>query len=165
QDISQTHLLKKLIARCAHPFSEALRSNNVDLTYKDIELINIRTDFRLFNCAVYHFFENIVKYIRPDSQITVSVNSSLDELNFEMMSRAIETEESNLIFSEGFCGKYSGREKVEGLGMYIFSLILSKMKATPSVKWEENTRLITGDYPYQKNIFSIKMVPGVMYKS
>lgn len=155
-DLSQTHLIKGLLLRCAYPFLDILHENQVGLDFHNLDKIEVRTDFRLFNCAMYHFFDNIKKYIQPISRINIFLREDLATLSFEMKSRALETGEEVMIFHEGFCGKNSRDQKGEGLGMFIFYTVLAKLKCIPSVSWKEQSRTLIDKNVYQTNVFSIK---------
>jgi signal transduction histidine kinase len=163
-DFSQRHNLKDLILRCASPFMPLLKLNNSRVEFKNLDNIEIQTDFRLFNCAMYHFFDNAQKYIKPDANIIISINFEEKELSFIMKSRAIEKTEKESIFNEGFTGSHSGGQKGEGLGLYIFSLVLNELDAITYVDFNENTRFGRDDIIYQENIFYIKFLKETLYK-
>jgi K+-sensing histidine kinase KdpD len=113
---------------------------------------------------MYHFFDNAQKYLKPDADINISINLETRELSFNMNSRAIDADEKEAIFLEGFNGFYSGGQKGEGLGLYIFSLVLDEIDAIAYVDFDERTRLGLGNDMYQKNIFTIKFSPDTLYK-
>lgn len=161
----EEHPLRELILRCAIPAKNDLRENRIYLDVSKIEDLKIKTDFRLFNCAMYHFFDNLKKYTIENSQVSVTYDDNKSEITFDMVSRAIEKGEESKIFQEGFCGTNSHSLKGEGLGMFIFYLVFSKMGAIPKVTFDATTRRSYDDgNSYQKNMFSIHFPVNTIYR-
>lgn len=165
-DLSQKHNLKGLILRCVSSFQPLLKSNSSWLVFQNsLDDIEITTDFRLFNCAIYHFFDNASKYIKSGADIIIAANFEESELSFTMSSRAIEEYEKELIFHEGYNGKHAGSQKGEGLGLYVFWLVLGKLNSVPSVNFTESTRLGLDGVMYQENAFVIKFPSNTLRKA
>lgn len=157
--------LKPLLWRCLQPFIEILKANSVNIDFSSIEDgVYLTADFRLFNCAMYHFFDNIQKYIKPDSDLYVFLDPNKEVINFSMISRALDEEEKTKIFDESYSGRNSGSQKGEGFGMYIFKRVLKEMYAIPSVDWQEEALVPFEGNSYRKQIFSINFPPGVIYE-
>jgi len=158
----EEHPLKALIWRCFQPFIEILKEHSVYIDFIDLETKKIKVDFRLFNCAMYHFFDNIQKYIKPNSTLFISVNNNR-EISFRMESRSLDEHEKVSIFNEGYSGRNSGSQRGEGFGMYIFKQVLKKMDAKPSVTWEERAQVPFEGHPYREQVFLVEFPENVLF--
>ncbi|WP_298010464.1 ATP-binding protein [uncultured Aquabacterium sp.] len=80
-------------------------------------------DYESIHVCIYHIAENSAKYIRQGGAFSVSTSTSPDsiEIIFEMESLAINQDESEKIFYEGYSGFRSVRDGLQGsgIGLYI----------------------------------------------
>lgn len=80
-------------------------------------------DYESIHVCIYHLVENSAKYIRQGGEFSVSTSPSRDsvEIIFEMESLAINQDESDKIFQEGYSGCRSVRDRLHGsgIGLYI----------------------------------------------
>ncbi len=165
QEEAANHRIKNLVSRCVAPFWDNLFEQEVKINYTDVENISARVDFRLFNCAMYHFFDNVRKYVKPDSEIIVTVTDHNCSLNFDMVSRTLEEGEQDKIFHESFSGRNAGAQKGEGFGMYIFAQVLKKIGAEPEVTWPPQVGVMIGRDSYQRNVFTIRFPEGTLTRT
>lgn len=87
--------------------------------YKEMALL----DFESFSTALFAIFQNIEKYILPDSDLIISFkeleNKQL-ELRFEMVSLEVKDEEKESIFDPGYSGVAARNRGLAGRGLGLF---------------------------------------------
>jgi signal transduction histidine kinase len=80
-------------------------------------------DYEAIHVCIYHIVENSAKYIRQGGDFSVSTASSpyCVDIVFEMESLAIDQDECDKIFHEGYSGRNSMRDGLNGsgIGLYI----------------------------------------------
>jgi len=119
------HNVKKVLLRISQPFFEDLKQKEVEVKFliKDdyAKKNKVVLDYKIFNLAMYNFFDNAVKYTKPNSEILINFEK-LSEKDFlikiEMMSMRIEKDEIEKIFEEGYSGVNAKNEAGDGIGMF-----------------------------------------------
>lgn len=160
----EVHPLLAVLWRSITPFKEIFKAHSIYINFQNLsEKTNIKVDFRLFSCGMYHFFDNIQKYIKPDSLLDISVDTTKQELLFTMVSRSLDEDEKTRIFEESYSGRTAGSQKGEGFGMYIFKQVLSKMDAIPDVRWREQAHIIFEGNRYREQVFIVKFAPNTLF--
>lgn len=155
----ENHRIYPLLQRCFSPFREQFESKQSSLVLPDLRGFVIATDFRLFNCAMFHFFENAQKYIKPGFSVVGDVDLPLQQITFVMTSRAIDDDEKEKIRKEGFSGRHAAGQKGEGLGLAIIDSVLTQLGAELAITWIGQTRLGLQGVMYQENTFTFTF-PG-----
>lgn len=153
---NKKHPMVPIMMRCLSPFHQALKDQGVSVNLSNLQDYQIITDFRLFNCAMYHFFDNLQKYVKPDTEVVISLDESNQVIIFDMCSCAFDEEESQRLFNEGYCGESAQAQKGEGLGMFIIALVLDKMDMKIIPEPNVKTRLGLDGIQYQDNRFYLK---------
>lgn len=158
------HNIKKLLLRIFQPFFEDLKQKEVDVKFliKDeyAKKNKVVLDYKTFNLAMYNFFDNAVKYTKPNSEISITFekNSKNFQIKIGMMSLRIEREEIEKIFEEGYSGENAKNEAGDGIGMFTAKEALRlnnlDIKVAPNYsksvvlngnKYIDNTFLITSE--------------------
>lgn len=133
--------------------------------YVDLDktILQSSFDYETVTVALYYIIDNIVKYIKPHSDLKVSVNkeqfSSRITITFDMMSLKVEKTELDKIFEEGFSGQHaincgkSGR----GIGMSIARKLLTLNDMEIHFNPIEETELNQLQYCYQRNQIKITL--------
>ncbi|UJD81974.1 hypothetical protein FS595_20545 [Serratia rubidaea] len=119
-------------------------------------------DYETFQVAVYHLIENSVKYIKPESKLSILFNKNPStkkiSITFRMISLAIRPDEVEKIFIEGYSGemaKVSNRAG-SGIGMHRARTLLSHNNANLRiVAKHETAREVMLGRVYQENEFII----------
>lgn len=133
--------------------------------YVDLDktILQSSFDYETVTVALHYIIDNIVKYIKPHSDLKVSVNkeqfSSRITITFDMMSLKVEKTELDKIFEEGFSGQHaincgkSGR----GIGMSIARKLLTLNDMEIHFNPIEETELNQLQYCYQRNQIKITL--------
>ena len=79
-----------------------------------------------------------------------------------MTSRELEEGEEVSIFNEGVTGKNSKEERGEGLGMYVFDEVITRIGARKDVVCHRATRLGYENHMYQLQEFKIIFARGYL---
>ncbi len=81
----------------------------------------IPLDYKLMNLAFINFFDNAIKYSKPDSKLDINFekNERGFVLDFSMMSLRIEHDELEKVFEDGYSGKHATEEAGDGIGMHV----------------------------------------------
>lgn len=79
-------------------------------------------DYESIHVCIYYLFENATKYVKPGSEIQVTVTSEPGQvyIKFSMESLIILPEEEAAIFKEGFSGKFAKAEQLQGAGIGLY---------------------------------------------
>ncbi len=128
------------------------------MNYKgEISGVGMELDYKTINTALYNFFDNAIKYIKPGSPIRLFFNAEKEkfELKIVMMSLRIEQDELKKIFEFRYRGVNVKNIDGLGIGMHVVQKALAlnsfSIKVSPDYSRMENYE---GDQ-YILNEFSI----------
>lgn len=142
------HNIKKVLQNIIAPSLEDLRKRNIEVNFHikdDFSSENkIPIDYKLMNLAFVNFFDNAIKYSKPESKIDIhfTKNGKSFMIEVAMISLRIEHDELELIFRDGYIGKYATEESGDGIGMYVIKKALKMInigiKVNPDYSISEN---------------------------
>lgn len=119
-------------------------------------------DYETVTVALYYIIDNIVKYIKPNSELKVSIdkeqfNSNIT-ITFDMISIKVSKDELEKIFEDGVSGIYAIQcgKSGQGIGMCRARELLKLNNIDVSFESIDNTEVTQLQYCYQRNI--VKMV-------
>lgn len=153
--------LQKTIFRLINPFVEELQKRNIKFIISIPQVNNntekVLVDPGLFNAAIWQLLDNASKYVKDNTEITISasLNTNPQTLELSMISVCIDKDEEELIFLEGKKGRHAGQKGEHGIGLYIVKKALGLMGAKISVKNEGIEDQHEG-FQYCKNKFVIE---------
>ncbi len=151
--------LKNVLLRHVQPFLSDLQDEGVGLefesTEEEFEKNKISADPKMVNVALHHFFQNATKYICPDSDIQISINTNAGrvQLLIKMISMKIEPEELENIFERGVSGKNVGSLAGQGIGMFVIESALEHFGASINIKPDYSNTVSAGGKQYTINSF------------
>ncbi|MBX8588622.1 hypothetical protein K5D56_04445 [Pseudomonas cichorii] len=124
--------------------------------------VRVSIDYETFQVAIYHIIENTVKYIRPDSELKISIDKSKDSkkasITLTMNSLQITPDEIEKIFEEGYSGSVAKRcqRAGSGIGLARVKELLSYNEAELIIEANyESAKPSILEHIYQDNIFTI----------
>lgn len=138
-----------------HEFMPDFSNKQVTINVMDYEE-KVVFDFTVIRFIFYHLIANAVKYIKPNSILSVSFDedSNYNIVSFSMTSYHIFKEDLDQIYTEGYSGKIAVEQKTAGLGigMYLVDIMvkLHNAKLLISPGEEENKN---GKISYSENEF------------
>lgn len=153
------HNIKRALLSVLYPFFDQLNEANVyvDIRISD-EIANknlIHMDYKLFNVAMHHFFNNIAKYCKPHTNVNVFYRQENNTLLFEMHSVRIDREELQQVFKLHVSGIHAKAFGGDGIGMYMVGTALELMGSRMEISPEYSTQEVLEDIPYVKNKFLV----------
>ncbi len=143
------HNVRKVLLHIAQPFLENFKQNGVTLKFdfddNFAESNKLLFDYKIFNLAIYNFFDNAVKYSKPYSYIKIyfEKKSNFFCIKFEMYSLRIEKDELEKVFQEGYSGRNAGEEAGDGIGMF---------EIEKALKLNNMEMIIIPDYSKSENL-------------
>ncbi len=154
-----THNIRKILLNILYPFYKELKEANISI-YVNIptdtsEIYSIQCDYQVFNIAMHHFINNIIKYAKPYSKVSITFNQDQKTLMFSMLSIKINKEELKTIFDLKISGKNVGELAGDGVGMYMVKKSLNLLGASMEVSPNYNEHETAQDIHYIRNNFII----------
>lgn len=117
------HLVHKVIKLSLQPYIYDLWNNNVRVNLGEC-YDKVLIDYELINLALGHFWNNAVKYAKPNSDINISFSPSATikgiNVTINMISLAILPSEKDTIFIKGVSGSEAKKAKLDGHGMGMY---------------------------------------------
>lgn len=114
-------------------------------------------DYETVTVALYYILDNIVKYIKPNSNLTVYIEkaqfASTITIIFDMVSIKVEKNELEKIFEEGISGSYAIQcgKSGQGIGMSRARELFNMNDMKISFEPVEGTEITQLQYCYQQN--------------
>lgn len=138
-----------------HEFMPDFNSKQVTINVMDYEE-KVVFDFTVIRFIFYHLIANAVKYIKPNSVLSVSFDEDSNNyiVDFSMTSYHIYKEDLDKIYTEGYSGKIAVEQKTAGLGlgMYLVDIMVklhnAKLVINPGEEDNKN-----GKISYSENEF------------
>lgn len=117
----QKHKVPDIIMSVLHPFFADFHEKEVYVRVDTTEAKAL-LDFETFYVALYHVIENATKYVKPQTQISITFNVENNRfiINISMKSLLIEENEENDIFNEGYSGTWAKKMRQQGKGIGMF---------------------------------------------
>lgn len=116
-------------------------------------------DYESVHVALYHLIENAVKYVKPQTTLSISIFELSQQVKviFDMISLPIGEEERELIFQQGYSGEFARKtaKSGSGIGMTQAKRILEVNGADIIVEPDPSTLHDHLGVPYQRNVFTI----------
>lgn len=118
-------------------------------------------DYESVHVALYHLIENAVKYVKPQTTLSISIAEYNEQvkITFDMVSLPIGEKEKELIFEEGYSGEFARKtaKAGSGIGMNQAKKILEVNGASIEVQPNPSTLHDHIGIPYQQNTFTITL--------
>lgn len=129
----------------------------------DVERTTLQSvfDYETVTVALYYILDNIVKYIKPNSDLTVSIDkeqfSSKVSITFDMLSIKVDESELEKIFEEGVSGKHAADcgKAGQGIGMGRARELLKINDIEIYFEPVKDTEFNQLQYYYQRNLVKI----------
>lgn len=153
--------LKKVLLNILAPFlGELSKMNiNVEVAIKDdyADAQHITLDYKMFNLAMTNFFDNMVKYAKPNESIRIEFAKESDKFSItvSMMSRRIDDDELSKIFEEGFSGRHAQSDAGDGIGMSVVQKALKLTNMKIDIQSNNSAGYVSEGHAYARNIFKI----------
>jgi len=152
--------IKQVLLSLSYPFYKDLGAKrilfSIDFTEGFAEENLAMIDYNFFNVAIHHFMNNVVKYCKYNSSVSVNLLLNPLRLEFSMLSVHIDNMELDKIFNLNYSGKNVGNLAGSGIGMFMTKkallLMNSDIKIIPGS--ENGLDNYTG-LPYSNNVFII----------
>ena len=156
------HPIHKVVLLTLNPFWLDLVENGVNI---NIQSCYGRTalDYKTMSVSLSHIFDNITKYILPESDLNISFEdtSKYIKLVFDMISLRVEESELENIFTENVSGKWSENTGLagNGIGMFVVKRLVLLNKGTVAFRSfvDKSKSVIFENVPYDNNIIEIKL--------
>ena len=158
----QTHPLHKVLLNVVNLFFQDLADNEVRASIESTD-VHLFVDYEALQVALYHLMDNACKYVRPNSEIKISVTTSASRvcIILDMYSFFLEAKERALVFDDDYSGKQartSGKAG-KGLGMRLIKDLLQLNEGSISITWGELESTIgptpKGEPAYARNSFVV----------
>ncbi len=151
------HLVHKVIKLSLQPYIYDLWSQNIKVSLGEC-YDKVDIDYELVNLALGHFWNNAVKYSRPNSEISISFSPSASirgiNVTIRMSSLVILPQEINAIFEKGVSGSEAKRVKLDGhgMGMYYIQECINRSKGRFGIDAGDTVQIYNGK-SYASNTF------------
>jgi len=158
------HKVHRVLMNVYYPFFSDFQEKGVIVNIHSSE-IKCLFDYDTLHVAFFHLFENAHKYSKNNSVINVSIteDNHFKTISFEMESLAVDEEDIERIFIEGWSSPLSKdtAKSGNGLGMYIVKRLIELNSGNVQfipIPNTESTYTNNGlTIKYQKNIIQIKL--------
>ena len=155
------HNISKAIMPSLHVYMPHLSKKGVTVNIKKEEEKEINLNFEYFDSALVPLFDNITKYILPDSELLIYFGKTVGGfgINFDMISMAIKKSELGKIFDNGYSGINAVRNKVNGNGIGLAriqdSLFINNAELRVNININKKTEKRYKTTDYERNVFQI----------
>ncbi len=114
----KSHSIRKVILNVYHTFFQDFKDKDIDFRISNSETY-LLIDYESFRVAIYHLFQNAIKYCLKGSILSVFFREQKDDFQivFEMVSLKILEDEREDIFNEGYSGFYAKKANLDGDGI------------------------------------------------
>lgn len=152
------HFIHKILLNLLHIFFQDFTDLDVRIRISETQA-QVSVDYESIQVALYHFFDNAVKYCAPGENIIITFDYSDYSfyIKINMLSVEIDRDEVSLIFEEGYCGRNAKalNKNGDGIGLNFVSRILklnnAELTVNPNVNPKRN-KFIKG-IRYTNNVF------------
>jgi K+-sensing histidine kinase KdpD len=159
---NRSYRVKKVTLNLFHIFFQDFKDKNVYVHFEENDDYLI-FDYEIIHVALYHLIHNATKYIRPNTTLNVRFikNGNDFDINLEMSSFRIESEERSRLLEDGFSGKIAKKlgKSGKGIGLGTTAKILELNNAEliiePNVNPAKSIRL--NGINFDENIFTIRL--------
>lgn len=152
------HPIKKVILNVLHIFFQDFADINVTINVERFDGL-VRIDYESFFVALYHLFDNAVKYILPRSQLKIKFKVEENKLTiqFDMMSIRIEEHETEKVYLEGYSGVNTKmlHKAGQGIGMHLMKKLLELNNSSLRVAKLSYGKRMVDKIPYENNVVEI----------
>ena len=156
------HPIHKVVLLTLNPFWLDIVENGVNINIQSF-YGKTTLDYKTMSVSLSHIFDNITKYILPNSDLNISFEDSSEyiKLIFDMISLRVEESELGSIFTENISGKWSKETDLagSGIGMFIVKRLILLNKGAVIFKplVDKNKSVLFENVPYDNNIIEIKL--------
>lgn len=147
----KSHPLKAMLLNIYSPFQDGFKDKQINVNFDRIdEGLKITVDYKIFSLVMHHFFDNGVKYSKPEDEVSF-VYSNDNNLVINMHSLTIKQEYN--IFEIGVSGGNTDTLAGNGIGMYVIKQGLKIMNMDIEIK---DSGVLANHPTFSKNCFIIK---------
>lgn len=156
------HQIHKVIILTLNPFWLDLVEKNININIQS-SYEKVHIDYKSISVALSHIFDNVSKYIMPNSELKIWFQSDDGNVSlfFEMISLKVEDNEVNKIFRETNSGHWAVTAELngDGIGMFVIRKLIELNKG--EIEFVNNYKSkysgsING-LPYENNLIIIKL--------
>lgn len=121
------HNIHKVILLIINPFWLDLIEKEIIIDIAECMDL-VRIDYKSISVVFSHLFDNLTKYILPDSILKISFNTLPNSIlvNLEMTSLKITDEDMKYLYEENYSGEYAKKlgKSGDGIGMSVVKKLL-----------------------------------------
>lgn len=155
------HSIHKVTKLSLQPFIYDFWDKRIKISLKD-SFDNVLIDYDFVNLSLNHFWNNALKYSKPNETIVISYEREplVLKMSVEMTSLFISSDERKNIFEKGVSGIEAKRLNLEGsgLGMYYIKKFLNLSKCVFEIIAGDNYFVFNGiKYGCNKFIFKFQV--------
>jgi signal transduction histidine kinase len=117
----RSHPIRKVVLNVLHAFFQDFTDKGVRVIVRD-SIVMAQLDYDTFHVALYHVLDNATKYVKTNSKVEISFDTSEGHINviLDMISFAIPINEQARIGEEGFSGTIAVERGLSGHGLGVF---------------------------------------------
>ena len=149
--------IRDVVMKTLHMFFEDFTKKSVHVEIES-NYDRVWLDYESFATALYYIIENTTKYIKPNTQLSITFNECKDfyKVSFNMTSHYLNDSDRQHIFDEGYSGEYATKENTRGhgYGMFRAKHLLKQCGAKIEVEYGDSEGMY-GDVEYANNIFTV----------
>jgi len=156
------HQIYKVLVSVLRPFWLDLLEKGITINIGECsEYVNM--DYKSMSVVFTHLFDNMVKYICPNSDFSLSFNSTLNSVSvvLEMTSLKISTSDLDRIFEENYSGEYAKKygKSGDGIGMFMVKKLVELNKGNIRIQANTNPskRIDNMGIPFERNKICIEL--------
>lgn len=158
----KSHNVHKVLMNILYLFFPDFTDKQVNIHITCPDNVTAFFDYESIHVAFYHLIENAVKYVLPNSKVSIDINPTYDNwviIEISMTSLVIEKDEVEKIFQEGYSGTVAIQtiKSGSGIGMSRVKDILKLNGAKISVVPNFASKKLYIGIPYQENVFKIHL--------
>tara|TARA_R110002072_G_scaffold31735_14_gene97648 strand:+ start:3710 stop:4783 length:1074 start_codon:yes stop_codon:yes gene_type:complete len=155
----RTHNVHKVLMNILYVFFPDFTDKDVRIPIHCEGTISAFFDYESVQVVLHHLIENAAKYTLSGSDMSIRIDQKEAGvlLEFEMVSLAVDPEEYQAIFSDGYSGIYPKKtgKSGRGIGLNIAKRLLELNNGWIEFACDLSTRTDHFGVPYQLNVFRI----------
>ncbi|KAF3983657.1 MAG: HAMP domain-containing histidine kinase [Methylococcales symbiont of Hymedesmia sp. n. MRB-2018] len=147
-----SHPLKTMLLNIYSPFQDGFKDKEIKVNFDRIDGdLKIMVDYKIFSLVMHHFFDNGVKYSKPNDEVHFVYSNNNNCLVIDMHSLKIKKEDN--IFEMGVSGGNTDTLAGNGIGMYVIKKGLNIMNMDIEIT---DKGVLDKNPKFSKNCFIVK---------
>lgn len=153
----QEHDVKKVFLSVFHKFHNDFFKKHIKCII-DGDGFTEEIDYETFSGALTPIFDNLVKYVAPDSTLEIEfIDGENKKIKITMFSLKLEKGEEDKIFQKNYSGENAIKFKINGsgLGMHNAKKLLKESNVSIKIIRSDEGETMYNNLPHSKNILEI----------